>query len=139
MLSVCATFAACDQISNEPVIEGRMSLKVVGAQAQDFVLKVTNYSGAPYNHKTSWRVVGIAEPNDSVRHPIINNILNVLPDESVQVSYDWMSCIIPPTKDKIRVTVAENTTGTNRRLTFYATGDKSSGPTFTIVQKAEKD
>lgn len=139
VLSLCAIFASCDRIAEEPVIEGKKALMVVGAQAQSFVLKVTNYSGDPYNHKSSWSVVGIAEQNGDMRHTIVNNTLNVLPDESIQVSYDWMTCTVPPRKDEIQVTITENTTGKSRRLTFCATANKSSGPTFTIEQKAEKD
>ncbi len=139
VLSLCAIFASCDSISDEPVIEGKKVNQVVGAQAQSFVLKITNYSGKPYDRKSTWRIVGIRERNDDMKYPIVNNILNVLPDRSIQISYDWMTCTVPPLQDEIHVTVTENTTGKIRRLTFWAEANKTHGPTFTVEQKAEKD
>lgn len=138
-LLVCAVFASCDRLSDEPVIEKGHEYEYVGAQAQSLVLKVTNFSGQPYNHKVDWSIQGIGATDSIGNIRVVRNQLEVLPDASQRIHYEWLTCTVPRHKREIHVSVDENTTGQERRLTFMTAGEKLSGPTFTIIQKAEKD
>lgn len=147
MKYICNLFAlllglillSCETYDNDPVIEGRIVSKTIDARAQSFTLRITNYSGKPYNHKVQWRIQGIAVPAHNTSATIVDNKLSILPDGATQLSFDWLTCVVPKHQEEIRVSVGENTSGVDRKLAIISTGGKLADPSIIIIQKAEKE